>query len=136
MIRLELPFPPPLSACFKDVSVRSKSTGQTFRTRAPTGRYTAWQKDAHKMVDLQLRGKDRATVLMPGLVRVVVRLVAPDRRERDAGNMDKATLDFLVKAKIIENDSNRYVKRLTFAWEDEGLPCVVIVKPFVKGAEA
>ena len=44
-------------------------------------------------------------------------------------------MDALVKNLIIQNDSNRYVKRLTFAWEDEGLPCVIIIKPFIKGAE-
>jgi crossover junction endodeoxyribonuclease RusA len=128
LIRLQLPFPVPLSACFKDVVVKSKTTGQTFRTRAPTGRYKDWQKSAHRMIEQQVT-RDGEAVVMPGQVQVFVRLKAPDKRERDAGNTDKAICDILVKARIITNDSNRYVKRLTFAWVDDGVPCEVFIKP-------
>jgi crossover junction endodeoxyribonuclease RusA len=128
MIRLQLPFPVPLSACFKDVVVKSKATGKTFRTRAPTGRYKDWQKAAHRMIEQQVT-REGETIVMPGRVMVLVRLKAPDRRERDAGNTDKAICDILVKARIITNDSNRYVKRLTFLWVDDGVPCEVFIKP-------
>lgn len=133
MIRLELPFPPPLSACFKDVKIRTKGGG-FFTSRAPTGRYLGWQKEAARSIRVASRRNDpeSSVVLMPGQVRVVIRLVAPDKRERDADNTGKAIMDSLVKNFIIENDSNRFVKRLTFAWEDAGLPCVVIVKPFIR----
>lgn len=130
MVRFELPFPVPLSACFKDVVIKSKKTGQTFRTRAPTSRYKNWQKAALGMILAQ-----RATPI-PGQVAVLVRLKAPDRRERDAGNCDKAICDILVKAGLITNDSNRYVRRLTFAWVDDGVPCEVFIKPVDEGIAA
>lgn len=122
MTRIELPFPVPLSACFKDVTFKSKA-GQTFRKRAPTSRYEKWQKEALGMITQQRP----APVL--GQVAVLVRLKAPDKRERDAGNCDKAVMDILVKAGLITNDSNRYIRRLTFAWVDEGSPCEVFIKP-------
>ena len=42
---------------------------------------------------------------------------------------DKAICDILVKARIITNDSNRYVRRITFQWVDDGVPCEVFIKP-------
>lgn len=121
MVRIDLPFPVPLSACFKDVQITSKATGKTFRTRAPTGRYKAWQKEALQMIQAQRPRK------FGGEVAVYVHLVAPDRRGRDAGNNDKAVLDILVKAGVIVDDSNRFVRRLTFEWADHGPPCSVII---------
>lgn len=128
MIRIELPFPVPLSACFKDVQITSRKTGKTFRTRAPTTRYKNWQKQALGMITEQGAPK------LPGQVAVLIRLKAPDRRERDAGNCDKAVCDILVKAGVITNDSNRYVRRLTFAWVDDGVPCEVFIKPMEQAA--
>lgn len=63
-----------------------------------------------------------------GMVSIFIRLVAPDKRHRDAGNCDKAVGDILVKAGIIKDDSNRYVRRLTYEWADEGPACVVVIQ--------
>ncbi len=127
MTRIELPFPVPLSACFKDVTFKSKA-GQVFRKRAPTSRYEKWQKEALASITQQRP----APVL--GEVAVLVKLKAPDKRERDAGNCDKAVCDILVKAGLITNDSNRYIRRLTFAWVNEGVPCEVLIKPIGEAA--
>lgn len=124
MVRIELPFPVPLSACFKDVSFKSRKTGKMVRTRAPTSRYEEWQRAAH---DTILQQKPRP---IRGMVSIFVRLVAPDKRQRDAGNCDKAICDILVKAGLIEDDNNRFVKRLTYQWADDGPPCIVLVQPF------
>lgn len=130
MIRVELPFAPPLSACFSDFVYRSKHTGKWTARRVETKRYKDWQAEALKMIAYQMpKGSFTTPAAMMGEVQVMVRLVAPDKRERDAGNMDKAIMDIIVKAKLIENDSNRYVRRLTFAWADDGVPCVVFIKP-------
>lgn len=123
MIKLSLPFPVPLSACFKDVVITSKKTGQTFRTRAPTTRYKNWQTEALWLIKSQRQGS------ISGLVSIYVRLVAPDKRRRDAGNMDKALGDILVKAGIIEDDSNRFVRRLTYEWVESGPPCTILIQP-------
>lgn len=88
----------------------------------PTPRYKAWQEEALWMLKAQ-RAKP-----IDGEVSVFIRLVAPDKRHRDAGNCDKACCDILVKAGIIKDDSNRYVRRLTYEWASEGPPCVVIIQ--------
>lgn len=121
MTRVELPFPLPLSACFVNVKGRG---------RVATKQYRAWQKEALWTIAAQ-RPKP-----MKGEVSVYVRLVAPDKRPRDAGNMDKAVGDILVKAGLIEDDSNRYVKRLGFEWAEDGPPCVVLIQSIAETAVA
>jgi len=113
MTRIELPAPVPLSACFTNVSGRG---------RVPTKRYLAWQNEALWMI------KSQKAKPVKGRVSIYVRLVAPDKRHRDAGNTDKSIMDVLVKAGIIEDDSNRFVRRVTFEWRDEGPACVVVIQ--------
>lgn len=113
MTRIELPFPVPLSACF---------TNAPGKGRVATPRYKAWQTEALWMMKAQ-RAKP-----VDGRVSIFIRLVAPDKRHRDAGNCDKAVGDILVKAGIIKDDSNRYVRRLTYEWADEGPGCVVLIQ--------
>jgi crossover junction endodeoxyribonuclease RusA len=113
MIRIEIPFPVPLSACF---------TNAPGKGRVPTSRYKAWQTEAMWSIKAQ-RVKP-----VGGQVSVFIRLVAPDKRHRDAGNCDKAIGDILVKAGIIKDDSNRYIRRLTYEWAEEGPPCVVVIQ--------
>lgn len=121
-VTISLPFPIPLSACFKDVLIPI-GPGKFRPGRAPTTRYKNWQKEALQEIQAQRPEK------LDGEVSVYVRLRAPDKRERDAGNMDKAVMDILVKAGVIRNDSNRYVRRLTFEWHDHGPECVVLIQP-------
>lgn len=114
MTRIELPFPVPLSACF---------TNAAGRGRVATPRYKAWQTEALWSV------KQQRAQPIDGPVSVYVRLVAPDKRHRDAGNCDKAICDILVKSGIIQDDSNRYVRLLTYEWCDDGPACLVTVLP-------
>ena len=113
MIRLELPFPVPLSACFTNVKGRGRVT---------TARYKAWTETSLWLI------KSQRVKPVDGPVSIYVRLVAPDKRHRDAGNCDKAVCDVLVKAGIIQDDSNRYVRRLTYEWQEEGPACLVIIQ--------
>lgn len=121
MSRIELPFPPPLSACF---------TNAPGRGRVPTKRYTDWTTEALWSV------KAQKPTRFTGRVSIFVYLVAPDKRHRDAGNMDKAICDLLVKAGIIVDDSNRYLRRLTYEWRDDGPACVVLVNEWVEDMAA
>lgn len=57
-------------------------------------------------------------------------LVAPDKRARDAGNLDKALMDIIVKAGIIEDDSNKYVRRLSYEWLASGEPVTILIQPY------
>lgn len=114
MTRISLPFPPPLSACFTN----AKRVG-----RVATPRYKSWQTEALWMI------KAQRTQPVAGEVSISVGLVAPDNRARDAGNLDKAICDILVKAGIIKDDSNKYVRRLSYEWLSSGDPCVVLIQP-------
>lgn len=113
MIRLELPFPVPLSACFTNVKGRG---------RVPTVRYKAWTETSLWLI------KSQRVKPVDGPVSVYVRLVAPDKRHRDADNTSKGLLDILKKAGVILDDSNRVVRRVTTEWQDEGPACLVIIQ--------
>jgi crossover junction endodeoxyribonuclease RusA len=65
-----------------------------------------------------------------GEVSVSIGLVAPDKRARDADNTLKCILDILVKAQIIKDDSNKYVRRVTVQWVPSGAPCVVLISEY------
>lgn len=115
MTRISLPFPPPLSACFTN----AKCVG-----RVATPLYKAWQTEALWMI------KAQKPQTFTGEVSISVGLVAPDKRARDAGNTDKAVMDILVKAGVIVDDSNRYVRRVSYEWLASGDPCSVIIQKF------
>ena len=115
MTRIELPFPVPLSACF---------TNAKGRGRVPTKRYETWKAEAAWMIASQ------KPTPIKGEVSVSVRLVAPDKRHRDAGNTDKAVLDAIVRAGLIEDDSNRFVKRVSYEWAASGSPCIVLIQQY------
>jgi crossover junction endodeoxyribonuclease RusA len=115
MTRITLPYPPPISACF---------TNARGKGRVATPRYKAWTEESLWSLKAQ---KPRQ---FAGEVSIYVGLVAPDKRIRDAGNCDKAIMDVLVKAGVIKDDSNRYVKRVTYEWRPEGEPCVVLINDF------
>lgn len=125
MTRVELPFPPPLSACFNHPPRWSKKLNRWTAPKITSKRYKEWQTAAHNMLR-----KQAFETMLDQQVSVLIRLVAPDRRERDDGNTDKAVKDMLVKAGIITNDSNRYVMMTTIAWAKSGPPCVVYIRPF------
>ena len=115
MTRISLPFPPPLSACF---------TNAKGRGRVPTARYKAWTEEALWTIRAQKPRK------YDGEVSIAVALVAPDKRHRDAGNLDKAICDALVKAGVIKDDSNRYVRRLSYEWVASGEPVTVLINEY------
>lgn len=121
MTLLHLPFPPPLSACF---------TNAPKRGRVPTKRYKDWQAEALHEI------KAQKVKPVAGHVSVFVRLVAPDKRARDGDNLLKATLDTIKKAGLIEDDSNRFVRRLSVAWSEEGPPVTILIQPIEEEAAA
>lgn len=109
--RLKLPFPPSVNNLFNTVG----------RRRIPTEFYQAWQREC--------RGEIMVQKVRPitGPVHVRIDLVAPDNRRRDADNCAKGVIDTLVKAGLIEDDDNRFLRRLNIGWELEGSPCTVTV---------
>lgn len=113
MIRLTLSsLPPPISACFTNVPNRG---------RVPTARYKTWTEQALWEIAAQKPAKAK------GEVSISFGLVAPDKRARDAGNLDKALCDVLTKAGVIEDDSNKYVRKLSYEWLADGAPVTVLI---------
>ena len=89
-IKITLPeLPPPLSACFTNPRGR--------RGRVKTSRYRNWE---------QLCLPHCSMAGVRGKVQVRYQFKRPDKRIRDLGNLEKATSDLLVKAGVIDDDSD------------------------------
>jgi crossover junction endodeoxyribonuclease RusA len=115
--------PPPLSACFKNVSGAG---------RAATPRYKRWQSDVHYHVRAYHPhhiGKPDL-VSFPGKVVVTYAIVRPDNRRRDLDNLLKALNDALVKMHIIEDDSKIFDLRIYYI-KDAVWPVTVSIAPYV-----
>lgn len=108
--------PPPISACF--------TNAKHGKGRVPTSRYKTWTETSLWEIKSQ---KPRS---FTGEVSVSIGLVSPDKRHRDAGNLDKALSDVLVKAGVIVDDSNRYVRRLSYEWLSFGVPVTILVQEY------
>lgn len=115
MIRVDLPYPIPLSACFTNVRGRG---------RVPTARYKAWQTEAWAMIAQQKPKR------IKGPVSIYVQLVAPDKRARDGDNLLKSIFDTLTKNDLIVDDSGSIIRRFTVQWVEAGPPCVVLIHPY------
>lgn len=114
MTVISLPFPPTTNNLY----LNAKGKG-----RIPTPRYSAWRTQALWEIRIQ-RAKP-----VTGPVHVHIRLVAPDKRRRDADNTFKAVLDALATGNVIEDDSSAYVRRLSTEWAEAGEPCIVTITP-------
>lgn len=97
-----LPWPPALNNLYLNVGKR--------RIRTP--RYDAWLAEALAAVREQ-----RAKPVF-GSFAASIAVRAPDRRRRDLDGYFKATLDLLVKAGVIEDDSK--ANSLAIWWSPEG----------------
>jgi len=113
VIRYELPFPVPLHALW----LKHKGGGGV-----PSPRYQSYGREAWAMIAQQRAGKAR------GPVSVYIRLVAPDKRARDGDNLLKCLFDTLKNNAVIEDDSNRIVRRHELVWASDGPPCIVLIQ--------
>ncbi|MCB0252127.1 MAG: RusA family crossover junction endodeoxyribonuclease [Anaerolineae bacterium] len=99
-----LPFPPTVNNLFS--GRQKRYTSKTYRR---------WKAQAGLAILAQKRQQGAA----PDRVSVRIRLTPPDRRQRDAGNYEKAVMDLLVATGIIEDDRAKYVREVTIGWTDE-----------------
>ena len=116
-VELRIPLPPPLSACF---------TNNGRGGRVKTRRYNAW-------LQLATAKTVPPPPLIKGPVGVIIQVTPPDKRKRDLDNLLKATLDFLTKRPVIEDDS--LIESLFMKWHREGEPglsIMVTAKPEAK----
>lgn len=108
---IELPYPP-LSGN------RAARTGQG-RHYTPEA-LVKWRAQVRQIA--MLAGLDTLAIDQP--VRIVYLVQPPDRRARDADNVEKVTNDALVKAGVLKDDSNRVIRSHEFIWTDPGEGCV------------
>lgn len=111
-VRIDLPFPPSVHGLYRG--------GRWRGDISPT--YKAWRDHAGLMLNRQ------SAPSIDGPVRVFIRLVAPDRRERDSDNYAKAILDLLTAHGVIEGDHSRIVASHYVEWADDGQPCTVVIQ--------
>ena len=100
MIDVRLPAPPTVNGLYRN------NPGKGSRGRAHTQRYTQWIVQAGLMLNTQ------ATEPMPGNVKAAIEL--PDTLRGDIDGYAKATLDLLVRHRLIDDD--RYVRELWMAF--------------------
>lgn len=105
-ITLWLPFPPSVNGLFAHGMVKGKVR------RFPTKQYKAWRKEAV----IRIRSQRLAQFAEPVVVKI--ELTPCDGRARDADNYCKPILDALVEARLLADDSNRYVRAVIPYWAD------------------
>ena len=115
-LTLTLPeLPPSINQAYAN-SPNSKGRG-----RFKTGKYKAWEK-------LCLYVAKRPKSPMTGDLMVCYTFTRPDERRRDVANLEKVLSDFLVKAGIIEDDSQIVDLRLRWATEPMAEPVLIEIK--------
>lgn len=113
MTSITLPMPPSVNAMYSSAGKR----------RVKSKVYTMWTQEA----GLKLNTQHPKPI--KGEVSIRIGLVAQSNRHQDADNRVKAVLDLLTTHKIIEDDSNKYVRDLNVRWLDQGPACSVTITP-------
>lgn len=110
-MRLNLPVPPSTNNLFINIAGKG---------RVPSGGYKRWREAAAETLWQQkIKHFD---------VPVALTITVEDKGRRDVDNFAKAICDFLVRHEIIQDDSRKYVRRMTVQFGDvKG--CVVEVSP-------
>ena len=107
--------PTSVNAMFKNVNGRG---------RVKTKEYHDWQEAAlWEIVGQRIKPID-------GEVSISIGLVAQDKRSFDIDNRIKGALDTLVKAKIIQDDNSKIVRRVSVELVPAGSPCTVIIQTY------
>ncbi len=101
-----LPFPPSANNLFAHAPVRGRVR------RFPTKQYKLWRKEAV----IRIRSQRIETFREPVVIKLA--LTPKDSRRRDASNYIKAIEDALVEARVLADDSQRYVKAVIPYWCD------------------
>lgn len=104
-----LPFPPSVNNLFPQAVVKGRVR------RFPSKQYRLWRKEAV----IRLCAARVKRIEVP--VVVSLELTPRDGRARDADNYCKPVLDALVEARILHDDSNRWVKAVVPFWAEASL---------------
>ena len=106
-MKLKIPPPIPLHACFRNVRGRG---------RVKTDRYHTWQRNAGNEVLAQKRET------FDGDCVFALTVVRPDKRKRDLDNLLKSSIDLMVYCGIVKDDQ-QFIK-VSAQWGDEN--CVEV----------
>lgn len=105
-MKLTLPIPPSVNDCY--------GTNFATKRRFKTKRYESWENQAMGEFFQQKRNLQ----MVEGKVNLHYRIGrAKDKRARDLGNYEKPLSDFLVKCRMIEDDS--LVQTIMLEWRDD-----------------
>ena len=92
--------------------------------------------DADKLSVCKVDLGGRTVQIVCGAPNARAGLKAPDKRARDGDNLLKCLFDTLKTNGLIEDDSNRVVRRHELVWADDGPACVVLIMPFSESLAA
>jgi Holliday junction resolvase RusA-like endonuclease len=95
-----IPMPPSVNNLWTPVRRRNKRTGRMFETLVRTKHYKAWLKDAVPLVRCQM-----SVLTSPVKATITIRGGDGWEESRDLDNCLKATLDAMVAAQRIRDDS-------------------------------
>ncbi len=114
-MRIELDFPPSLNTMYPS----SRNGGRHLSKRGK-----AFKDNAYGMI-LEQHG-----IFKPftGPIKVTIEVVPPDKRKRDLDNLIKPTLDALVNANVMMDDSQIKAIYATMLEPSKPGSCVVIVE--------
>lgn len=112
-ICLMLPFPPSVNGLF--------ATNKRTHKRFPSEAYENWQLEAKRALYEQA-----PLPSIKGPINVTYTFGRPDKRRRDAFNLEKAISDCLTAYEIIEDDS--FIERGTVQWDDDVVGCRVEIE--------
>ncbi len=101
-VRLTIPYPPPLSALYRN---------QHGPGRVKTARYKTWIRAASNEVMAQRRDH------FAGPVTLALTAIRPDKRRRDLDNLLKASQDLMVHCGVLDDDQQ--VIKVSAEWGDE-----------------
>lgn len=123
MIRIWLPFPPSTNNLFPHRVIKGRII------RVPSARYKKWREDASAYIWAAKAPR------FTDPVELVIELVPPDNKERDADNHTKAPIDALVYSKVISRDSQRQIKSLRVYWHNPSFKpgCIVGIRTIEPG---
>ena len=94
------------------------NTGNTAVRHTKTGGHyvnpliAPWRNENRARINLQTVG------VVSAPVRVNIVAVAPDHKSRDADNILKVLLDLLVYCEVLDDDSNKVIREISFSWCD------------------
>lgn len=105
-------------------SVNTMFSNVPGKGRVKTKEYAAWRESSAWEVAAQKPRRFDCEV------SISIKLVAQSNRRQDADNRLKGLGDLLVLTKVIKDDSNSIVRKLTVEWVEDGPPVTIEISEY------